>query len=116
MELLPESGDMEEERDIRKANMVKRSKLAEEEIGKLKKCDRPLTKNEWVAMSIGAQWATLRVVGVLKEAKPGGGFDRIEDGNDQCGAGRDCKPKTTASTASAVGVPNAFREIQLESR
>ena len=44
--------------------------MAEEEIGKLENCDRPLTKNEWPDMSIEAKWATSEVMGFLKEENP----------------------------------------------
>ena len=51
-------------------NRIKRPKLTEEAIGKLKNCDRPLTKNEWEEMSIETQWAALEVVGFLKDENP----------------------------------------------
>ena len=59
---------MEEERDRYKVNRSQRQKLTEEGIGKLKNCDRPLTKNEWREMSIEKRWAASGVMGFLKEA------------------------------------------------
>ena len=54
-EALPECEDMGEGRDISRANRIERPKLTEEEIEKLKRCVRPLTKTEWREMRFGTQ-------------------------------------------------------------
>ena len=50
---------------------IKRPKLTVKEVGKLENCDRPLTKNDWLEMTIDKQWVTLGAMGFLKEGEQG---------------------------------------------
>ena len=65
-----EEGETEREVDL--INREKEPKLTASEWNRLKKCERPCTKEEWRAMSTQTQWETLGYLGLL--------WKREEDG------------------------------------